>query len=127
MANEQERSTFSHAPIGGYRAGQRSITNRRGISRFEMMRQRERAALRNRPFIIGALVFVLLVLMVPAYGFYQRYVVPPTEIAVQVEDKIYTRGDIVQLHPILPTTQRRPRRTLRTRNLRIRSNADPPI
>ena len=92
MANEQERSTFSHAPIGGYRAGQRSITNRRGISRFEMMRQRERAALRNRPFIIGALVFVLLVLMVPAYGFYQRYVVPPTEIAVQVEDRIYTRG-----------------------------------
>ena len=95
MANEQERSTFSHAPLGGYRAGQRSITNRRGISRFEMMRQRERAALRNRPFMIGALVFVLLVLAIPAYGFYQRYVVPPTEIAVQVEDRIYTRGDIV--------------------------------
>ncbi len=95
MANDQERSTFSHAPLGGYRAGQRSITNRRGISRFEMMRRRERAALRNRPFIIGALVFVLLVLAIPAYGFYQRYVVPPTEIAVQVEDRIYTRGDIV--------------------------------
>ena len=95
MAKEQERSTFSHAPLGGYLAGQRSITNRRGISRFEMMRRRERAALRNRPFVIGAIVFVLLVMAIPAYGFYQRYVVPPTEIAVQVEDRIYTRGDIV--------------------------------
>ena len=95
MAKEQERSTFSHAPLGGYLAGQRSITNRRGISRFEMMRRRERAALRNRPFVIGAIVFVLLVMAIPAYGFYQSYVVPPTEIAVQVEDRIYTRGDIV--------------------------------
>ena len=95
MAKEQERSTFSHAPLGGYLAGQRSITNRRGISRFEMMHRRERAALRNRPFVIGAIVFVLLVMAIPAYGFYQRYVVPPTEIAVQVEDRIYTRGDIV--------------------------------
>ena len=95
MANEQQRSTYSHAPLGGYRAGQRSITNRRGVSRFELMRRRERAALRNRPFVIGALVFVALVMVFPAYGFYQRYVVPPTEIAVQVEDRIYTRGDIV--------------------------------
>lgn len=95
MANEQERSTFSHAPLGTYRAGQRSITNRRGISRFEIMRRRERAALRNRPFIIGALVFVLIVLAIPGYGFYQQYVEPPTEVAVQVEDTVYTRGDIV--------------------------------
>ena len=95
MANDQERSTFSHAPLGGYLAGQRSITNRRGISRFEIMRRRKRAALRNRPFVIGAVVFVLLVMAIPAYGFYRRYVVPPTEIAVQVEDQIYTRGDIV--------------------------------
>ena len=95
MANEQQRSTFSHAPLGTYRAGQRSITNRRGTSRFEMMRRRERAALRNRPFIIGALIFVLIVAMIPAYGFYRQYIEPPTEVAVQVEDTIYTRGDIV--------------------------------
>ena len=95
MANEQERSTFSHAPLGTYRAGQRSITNRRGTSRFEIMRRRERAALRNRPFIIGALIFVLIVSIIPAYGFYRKYVEPPTEIAVQVEDTVYTRGDIV--------------------------------
>ena len=95
MANDQERSTFSHAPLGGYLAGQRSITNRRGVSRFELMRRRERAALRNRPFVIGAIIFVILVMAIPAYGFYRRYVEPPTEIAVQVEDKVYTRGDIV--------------------------------
>ena len=95
MANEEQRSTFSHAPLGSYRAGQRSITNRRGISRFEMMRRRERAALRNRPFIFGALIFVLLVLTIPAYGFYRYYIEPPTEVAVQVEDAVYTRGDIV--------------------------------
>ena len=95
MANEQERSTFSHAPLGGYLAGQRSITTRRATSRFEIMRRRERAALRNRPFVIGAVIFVALVMLIPAYGFYRNYVVPPTEIAVQVEDRIYTRGDIV--------------------------------
>ena len=95
MANEPERSTFSHAPLGGYQAGQRSITNRRGVSRFELMRRRERAALRNRPFIIGAIIFVLAVLAIPAYGFYRQYVEPPTEIAVKVEDSVYTRGDIV--------------------------------
>ncbi len=93
--NEPERSTFSHAPLGGYRAGQRSITNRRGVSRFELMRRREAAALKNRPFVIGALIFVLVVMAIPAYGFYRQYVVPPTEIAVQVEDTIYTRGDVV--------------------------------
>jgi hypothetical protein len=95
MANEQQRNTFSHAPLGGYRAGQRSITKRQGVSRFEIMRRRELAALRNRPFVIGALIFVILVMAIPAYGFYLRYVVPPTEVAVKVEDKTYTRGDIV--------------------------------
>ncbi len=95
MANEQERSTFSNAPLGRYLAGQRSITTRRGTSRFEIMRRRERAALRNRPFVIAAIIFVAVVMMIPAYGFYRNYVVPPTEIAVQVEDRIYTRGDIV--------------------------------
>ncbi len=95
MENEEQRSTFSNAPLDGYRAGQRSITNRRGISRFEMMRRRKTSALRNRNFVIGALIFVLLVMMIPAYGFYRQYIQPPTEMAVRVEDRVYTRGDVV--------------------------------
>ena len=88
-------SRFSDAPLGGYGAGQRSITKRRGKSRFQMMRDRENDAIRSRPFIIGALVFFALVLIVPGYGFYQTYVAPTQEAAVRVEDAIYTRGDVV--------------------------------
>lgn len=95
MAEQQQRSTFSSAPIGDYRAGQRSITTRGGISRFEMMRQRERAALKNRPFMIAAVIFFIAIMAIPAWAFYQTYVLPPRQIVVQVEDSIYTRGDVV--------------------------------
>ncbi len=96
MAEEQQHGTFSSAiRPSGYKAGQRSITDRSGITRFEMMRQRERAALKNRPFMIAALVFVLAVMLIPAWAYYQTYVKPPQEVAVQVADKIYTRGDVV--------------------------------
>ena len=127
MANEQERSTFSHAPLGGYLAGQRSITNRRGVSRFELMRRRERAALRNRPFVVGAIIFVILVMAIPAYGFYRLYVEPPTEIAVQVEDKVYTRGDIVNYIRFFQRLERRSGRAFRPRNFSFRSHADASI
>lgn len=92
---ESERSRFSGAPIGGYGAGKRSITTRRGKSRFQMMRDRDRDALRSRPFVIGALVFFALVLVIPGFAFYQTYVVPTREAAVKVEDATYTRGDVV--------------------------------
>ena len=93
--NETRGSRFSDAPLGGYGAGQRSITKRRGKSRFQMMRDREHDALRSRPFIIGALVFFALVLVIPGYAFYQTYVAPTREAAVRVEDAVYTRGDVV--------------------------------
>ncbi len=60
------------------------------------MRRRDRAALRNRPFIIAALVSVLALMAIPGWAFYQTYVEPPQEIAVQVADTIYTRGDVVE-------------------------------
>lgn len=92
---ESERGRFSAAPVGGYRAGQRSITQRRGKSRFEMMRDRDRAALKSRPFIIAALVFFALVLIIPGFAFYRVYIAPTQEPAVKVEDAVYTRGDVV--------------------------------
>ena len=92
---DTERSRFSGAPIGGYGAGKRSITTRRGKSRFQMMRDRERDGLRSRPFIVGALVFFVAVLVIPGFAFYQTYVVPTQEAAVKVEDAVYTRGDVV--------------------------------
>ena len=95
LEEQQQRGTFSSAPLAGYGAGRRSITNKAGVSRFEIMRRRDQATLRNRPFIIAALVFVLVLMAIPGWGFYQTYVQPPQEIAVQVADTIYTRGDVV--------------------------------
>ncbi len=60
-----------------------------------MMRDRESDSIRSRPFIIGAMVFFVLVLIIPGYGFYQTYVAPTQEAAVRVEDAVYTRGDVV--------------------------------
>ena len=94
-ANTPDRSRFSDAPLGGYGAGQRSITTRRGKTRFQMMRDREQDGVRSRPFIIGALLFFVAVLAIPGYAFYRVYVVPTREAAVQVEDAVYTRGDVV--------------------------------
>lgn len=50
---------------------------------------------RTRPFFIGGIVVFLLILTIPTYAFVQKYVLPPRELALRVEDVEYTRGDLV--------------------------------
>ena len=80
----------------GWEAGRRSITRRSGPSRFELVRQRRQRNLRSRPFVIAALVILAGLLAIPIYAYVQTYVLPPRAAAVRVENKTYTRGDVVK-------------------------------
>ena len=64
-------------------------------SRREIIEQKRRQGRRNRPFLIAGLLLFVAILTVPGYGYVQQFVLPPREIAVQVNDVIYTRGDVV--------------------------------
>ena len=70
--------------------GQRS-SQRRIRSRW----QRERR--KTRVVLLGGLVAILLILAIPAYGYYDTFIAPPREWIVKVNDKTYTQGDLVQL------------------------------
>ncbi|MBI2964804.1 MAG: peptidylprolyl isomerase [Chloroflexi bacterium] len=50
---------------------------------------------RNRPYVIAGWIVLLLILGIPAYGFVQKFVFPPRELALRVENVEYTRGDLV--------------------------------
>ena len=78
-----------------WQAGRRSITTRPGVSRFELVRQRRQRNLRSRPFIIAAIVILAGLIAIPVYAYVQTYVIPPRQPAVRVENKTYTRGDVV--------------------------------
>jgi len=60
-----------------------------------MVAEKKAQSRRNRPYIIGGLLIFLVILTVPIYGYVREFVLPYREIAVQVNDKIYTRGDVV--------------------------------
>ncbi len=64
-------------------------------SRREIIEQKRRQGRRNRPFLIAGLLLFITILAVPGYGYVQEFVLPPREIAVQVNDTVYTRGDVV--------------------------------
>ena len=64
-------------------------------SRRELIEQKNRQARRNRPFLIAGVLLFIAILAIPAYGYVRQFVLPPREIAVQVNDAIYTRGDVV--------------------------------
>ena len=64
-------------------------------SRREIIEQKRRQGRRNRPFLIAGLLLFVTILTVPGYGYVQQFVLPPREIAVQINDVIYTRGDVV--------------------------------
>lgn len=67
----------------------------RPSSRRELVAQKQAQGRRNRPFIIGGLLIFLAILAVPVYGYVQVFVLPSREVAVQVNDAVYTRGDVV--------------------------------
>jgi hypothetical protein len=67
----------------------------RPLSRRELVAQKQAQSRRNRPYIIGGFVIFIAILALPIYGYTNTFVLPPREVAVQVNDAYYTRGDVV--------------------------------
>ena len=78
-----------------YQAGRRSITNRGGVTRRQMVAEKQQLQIRSRPFIIAAIVVLFGILTIPVYAYFQNYVFPPRELALRVADMEYSRGDVV--------------------------------
>ena len=96
MTNQQNVNPPAQ-PGDEYRAGQRSITQRRGKSRFEMVREKKERGSKGKPFIIlGGLILVGLVAIL-GVAYVREFVMPPRALAIQVGDVKYSRGDVVDL------------------------------
>jgi hypothetical protein len=67
----------------------------RAPGRRALIRSRRESIQRSRPFIAAGLLIILGLLAIPIYGYVQRFVVPPRQLAVRVQDVEYTRGDVV--------------------------------
>ncbi|MSQ08645.1 MAG: hypothetical protein EXR57_03830 [Dehalococcoidia bacterium] len=76
-------------------AGERSVVVPRAPARREMVKAKKAEVRRSRPYLAGAGVILLGVLAYVAYGYFERFVNPPRQIAVRVADAEYTRGDVV--------------------------------
>ncbi|MFW6174346.1 MAG: peptidylprolyl isomerase [Chloroflexota bacterium] len=64
-------------------------------SRREIVNRARAQKRRNRPFIIGGIVALVAILAIPAWAYWETFVRPPQQVAVQVNDVVYTRGDVV--------------------------------
>lgn len=60
-----------------------------------MVKAKKAQGRRSRPYLAGAGILLLGVLGYIAYGYFDKFVDPPRQIAVRVEDSEYTRGDVV--------------------------------
>ena len=78
-----------------YLIGQRSITHKGFKSRFDLLKDKKNQNRKSRPFLYLGFIIILIIVVIPAYSFYSTYIKPPTEIALRVNDKEYTRGDVV--------------------------------
>ena len=78
-----------------YQAGRRSITNRGGVTRRQMVAEKQQLQIKSRPFIIAAIVVLFGILAIPVYAYFQNYVFPPRELALRVAGMEYSRGDVV--------------------------------
>ncbi|MBI64206.1 MAG: hypothetical protein CL778_02875 [Chloroflexi bacterium] len=78
-----------------YLIGQRSITHKGFKSRFDLLRDKKNQNKQSRPFLYLGFIIILIIVIIPVYSFYSTYIKPPTEIALRVNDKEYTRGDVV--------------------------------
>ena len=78
-----------------YLIGHRSITHKGFKSRFDLLKDKKNQNRKSRPFLYLGFIIILIIVVIPAYSFYSTYIKPPTEIALRVNDKEYTRGDVV--------------------------------
>ena len=68
---------------------------RRPPTRREILDAHTAQRRRGRPFAIGGLILLLALLAIPTVAYVSRYVLPPRQLAVRVEDQVYTWGDVV--------------------------------
>ena len=64
-------------------------------SRSEIIASSKRLKLKNRPFIYLAVVFLIIITFIPVIYYVQTHITPYNTEALVVEDKIYTRGNVV--------------------------------
>ena len=93
MSAESE-SQASSIPDSGEAAGE-PAPERARLTRREIVEARARQGRRNRPYIIAGLVVLVAILVIPTVAYVQKFVIPPSRVAVSVGDVKYTRGDLV--------------------------------
>ena len=62
---------------------------------MDYLRESKENSSKSRPYFIFGIIIVIILLLIPAYSYFQIYVFPPRELALRVEDKEYSRGDVV--------------------------------
>ena len=78
-----------------FNIGQRSIQQSIKKSRMDYLKESKENSSKSRPYVIFGIIIVIILLLIPAYSYFQIYVFPPRELALRVEDKEYSRGDVV--------------------------------
>ena len=78
-----------------FNIGQRSIQQSIKKSRMDYLKESKENSSRSRPYVIFGIIILIILLLIPAYSYFQIYVFPPRELALRVEDKEYSRGDVV--------------------------------
>ncbi|MFL2665214.1 MAG: hypothetical protein ACJ0G8_04565 [Dehalococcoidia bacterium] len=85
--NTDDKSDFS--------LGQRSIQQSIKKTRMDYLRETKENSSKFRPYVLFGIIIVFLLLLIPAYSYFQIYVFPPRELALRVADQEYSRGDVV--------------------------------
>ena len=78
-----------------FNIGQRSIQQSIKKSRMDYLKESKENSSKSRPYVIFGIIIVIILLLIPTYSYFQIYVFPPRELALRVEDKEYSRGDVV--------------------------------
>ncbi len=97
-AESADAPGLSHAPDAGESGDavlEQAPASARPPSRREIMAETAERSRRNKPFVIAGILIILGLAAIPAYAFINEFVLPPRERAVSVEDRTYTRGDVV--------------------------------
>ena len=85
----EDASDLEEAPVPKETAPSRPPTRR------ELLAAQRRQSYRSRPFIIIGVLLLVAILAIPTVAFVNRFVLPPRQLALRVEDKVFTRGDVV--------------------------------
>jgi len=67
----------------------------RSPTRREILAAQRQQRSRSRPFVIVGLLLLMAIVAIPTVAFVYRFVLPPRQLAVRVEDRVFTRGDVV--------------------------------